>query len=256
MASIKENFDFWARYDWSQRGDEWSGEWGGSRGLWSGALFPRVARFLPANTVVEIAPGAGRMTEFLSPLARRLFVVDLVPACLELCRVRFARERHIEYVTTDGKSLPGILDRSVDFAFSFDSLVHADMDVLSGYLAELDRVLSNEGAAFLHHSNFGRFVDRATGALSVNNVHWRDPSVCAESVARTARELGLLAVVQENVNWCGPDLTDTFTLVVRASGPLASEPRRVDNVDFMQEAEAVRQKLLLWSPDATSSSSG
>jgi hypothetical protein len=42
---------------------------------------------------------------------------------------------------------------SIDFAFSFDSLVHAESDVMSSYAHELARVLKPGGVAFLHHSN-------------------------------------------------------------------------------------------------------
>ena len=57
----------------------------------------------------------------------------------------------------DGRSLDMIEDGSVDFAFSFDSLVHADAEVIAGYLRELERKLAPEGVGFVHHSNAGRY---------------------------------------------------------------------------------------------------
>ena len=50
-----------------------------------------------------------------------------------------------------------VADRSVDFAFSFDSLVHADAEVLDAYAAELARTLAPDGVAFIHHSNLGAY---------------------------------------------------------------------------------------------------
>lgn len=44
-------------------------------------------------------------------------------------------------------------DGAVDLAFSFDSLVHVEIDVIEGYLTELARVLVPDGVAILHHSN-------------------------------------------------------------------------------------------------------
>ena len=48
-------------------------------------------------------------------------------------------------------------DAAVDFAFSFDSLVHVEAETLADYLAELARVLVPDGVGFLHHSNFGTY---------------------------------------------------------------------------------------------------
>jgi hypothetical protein len=45
-----------------------------------------------------------------------------------------------------------IADGSIDLAFSFDSLVHAEADVLSFYLAQLATKLRSDGVAFIHHS--------------------------------------------------------------------------------------------------------
>ena len=48
-------------------------------------------------------------------------------------------------------------DRSIDLAFSFDSLVHAEGDVLDGYVEQLARKLSPTGSAFapLEHRAIG-----------------------------------------------------------------------------------------------------
>lgn len=249
MATIGENSDFWTSYDWSRRGDEWSEEWGGSANLFWGALYPRLARFLPSGALLEIAPGHGRMTEFLARLCSRLVLVELSPNCLAACRDRFAELTHLQYLTTDGKSLPGVADGTIDFAFSFDSLVHCNPDAVNGYVRELGRVLAPDGAAFLHHSNLGALVDPRSGELAFPNEHWRDTAVSAESVARAATEAGLVAVVQELVAWCGPHLIDSFTLLVRESGRFAGTPRVVDNLAFMQEAEDIRRSMALWNPD-------
>jgi hypothetical protein len=48
-----------------------------------------------------------------------------------------------------------IAEESVDFVYSFDSLVHADAGVLEGYLSQFPRILSETGVAFIHHSNLG-----------------------------------------------------------------------------------------------------
>ena len=72
-------------------------------------------------------------------------VVDISERCIEACRQRFAAESHIAYHANDGRSLEMVADRSIDFVFSFDSLVHADADVIEDYLRQLGRKLTPNG---------------------------------------------------------------------------------------------------------------
>src|SRR3954451_12449920 len=134
MPDIDHNTTIWDEtWDWSHQGDEWSTWWGGTPALWHGALLPRLHTFLPAGTVLEIAPGYGRWTQYLKDMSDRLILVDLAERCIEGCRQRFADATNIEYHVNDGRSLDMIPDGSIDFVFSFDSLVHAEADVLAGY---------------------------------------------------------------------------------------------------------------------------
>jgi hypothetical protein len=48
-------------------------------------------------------------------------------------------------------------DDSIDFVFSFDSLVHAEADVMQAYLNQLVRKLKLNGVGFIHHSNIGEY---------------------------------------------------------------------------------------------------
>ena len=131
MADTESNLEIWNEsWDWSGRGDEWSDWWGGTPALWFGALLPRIHAFLPAETILEIGPGYGRWSQYLKGLCRRLVLVDLAERCIEHCRGRFADASNIEYHVNDGRSLAMVEDGSVDLAFSFDSLVHAEADVL------------------------------------------------------------------------------------------------------------------------------
>ena len=99
--------------------------------------------------------------------------------CIEACKARFADETNISYQVNDGKSLPEVADNSIDFAFSFDSLVHVEYEVIEGYLREMGRVLKPNGLGFLHHSNVAAFLDSSTSELTIENPHWRGSSVSA-----------------------------------------------------------------------------
>ena len=79
------------------------------------------------------------MTHFLKDLCHRLTLVDLNAHCIAGCQRRFASCDHITYAVNDGTSLHMVPDQSVDFAFSYDSLVHVDADVIDAYLSSSRR---------------------------------------------------------------------------------------------------------------------
>lgn len=253
MPEVDENLAIWSSgWDWSDRGDEWSAWWGGTPALWFGALLPRIHAYVPAPTILEIAPGYGRWTQYLKGLCRRLVIVDLTERCIEHCRERFAADANIEYHVNDGRSLEMVADGSIDFAFSFDSLVHAESDVLGAYLEQLARKLTPDGVGFIHHSNIGAYAPLTAlarraprnsllplvrrGAL-INLPAWRAESVTAQSFARQCEHAGLACISQEKVNWeHGRYLIDAFS-VFTPRGSRWQRPRSVvGNPLFTNEA--------------------
>jgi SAM-dependent methyltransferase len=253
LPTIDENLQNWSTaWDWSRGGEEWSHWWGDTPALWYGAVLPRIHALVPAGTVLEIAPGFGRWTEYLKDLSDRLVLVDLTEKCINHCRERFAEADNITYHVNDGRSLAMIEDRSVDFVYSFDSLVHAEPDVIDGYLEQLATKLRPDGVGFIHHSNAGalkrlssltrRLPGRALHPLvrrgiAVNLPAWRDVSMTAIRFRQQCGAVGLSCVAQELVSWeTGPYLIDcfsTFTL----SGSRWDRPSRVlRNPMFVAEA--------------------
>src|SRR4051812_43253527 len=253
MPEVDRNLANWSSaWDWSQEGDEWSKDWGDTPALWHGALLPRIHAFVPTGTILEIAPGYGRWTQYLKDLCERLVIIDLTAGCIDHCRQRFADATNIEYHVNDGRSLAMVEDGSVDFAFSFDSLVHAESDVLDAYLEQLARKLTPDGVGFVHHSNIGayrsltalarRAPDRAYGRLMrrgalINLTAGRAGSGTAESFARQCEEAGLACVAQEKISWeYGPYLIDTLSFFT-PKGSRWERPRRVvRNPLFVSEA--------------------
>ena len=218
MPTVEENLAAWNDgYDWVQEGDEWSAGWGGADAQWFGCLFPRLRHLLPAGTVLEIAPGHGRWTEYLAQHCDRLVGVDLSGSCVEVCRQRFAGRENLEFFVNDGRSLDMVENASVDLVFSFDSLVHVELDVLRSYLEQIALKLGPGGSAFLHHSNAGEYLGEFEGwdRLSAEEVadleasgsrpprHWRAMSVTAALVREIAADVGLHCTGQEIVNWGG-----------------------------------------------------
>jgi len=204
MPTIAENLAAWSEFPPQRYDDYFSRGWRGVELLWWGTLWPRIHLFLPVPTILEIGPGSGRCTHFLQGLCDRLIVVDVNSECVADCQRRFASCHHITYAANDGKSLHMVPDRSVDFAFSYDTLVHADADVIDAYLAELARTLRPDGVAFLHHSNIGQYVHARTGRLAfyVQNKYgsnWRSTDMTAERFRALCHKAGLQCVSQEVV---------------------------------------------------------
>lgn len=252
MPDIDQNRAVWTQtWNWFRQGDEWSDWWGGTEAMWYGALLPRLHALLPAGTILEIAPGYGRWTQFLKERCERLVVVDLSENCIEHCQRRFASSSHIEYHVNDGRSLDAIADGSVDLAFSFDSLVHVDSDVISGYLAQLERKLSPDGVGFVHHSNAGhhrslsalarRAPQRALRPLVNMGVlpdvyAWRDETMTAERFREACRDSGLTCCTQEQIAWqTGRYLIDVLSTFTRPGSRFARPLAVARNPAFGRE---------------------
>jgi SAM-dependent methyltransferase len=239
MASIAENRQEWGkRQDWDQSGQEWSRPWGTPAHQWAYTWLSRIADFLPSGTILEIATGSGRWSSYLIRECERYYGVDLAEPAIAACRHTFADNSHATFIATDGRSLPEVPDGAIDFAFSADSLVHADREALEGYLLELRRVLRPGGAAFLHHSNLGAF------APDVRNDHWRDLTVSAEWVRNTCNSIGIACQSQELISWGQPELNDCFSLVINSAQ--RKYPLVFTNPNFGEEASKCRRFFELY----------
>jgi ubiquinone/menaquinone biosynthesis C-methylase UbiE len=221
---------------------------GGTPQMWSKALEPRLATYLPTGTILELAPGHGRVSQYLKDMCDRLVLVDLAENCIEGCRQRFAGAANIDYYVNDGRSLAMIPDESVDLIVSWDSLVHVEMDVLGGYLSQFRRILKPDGTAWLHHSNLATLriarrlsvlvpdqfrqglVDRD---LVLDLAAWRASSVSADRVADFCEMHGLFCQRQEWINWMhGPYLMDAISTIKRRDALQSPEREVVRNRRF------------------------
>jgi hypothetical protein len=262
MPTLEENRRFWDdSYDWSKSGDEWSSNWGGTEMEWNWVILPRIKRFIPTTTILEIGPGFGRWSQFLLGLCQKLIVVDLSEKCIAACRERFSGHSHILYYVNDGKSLDMIPDDSIDFVFSFDSLVHAEEDVMASYVSQLSRKLTQNGAGFIHHSNLGEYpsyltiyrklpgVRRVLSILGIKEdfFHGRASNMTAMKFSAYANGTELQCIGQEKVNWASRRLIDCMSSFTRKTSRWAQPNVVVRNKQFMQEASVVRRLAPLYS---------
>jgi SAM-dependent methyltransferase len=235
VPDLNWNNAFWGvDYDWHTGGEEWSEAWGGSEPQWFGSLYPRLHRFLPARRILEIAPGFGRWTRFLLPACEEYVGIDLSAKCVDACRELFAATKHAKFFKNDGQSLEAARDASFDLVFSFDSLVHAEIEVIESYVPEILRKLSPPGVAFIHHSNLFAYGD------SIGSPHARGKSVSADKVTKLVERHGGKVLVQEVINWGGEHLHDCFTLFARGAAYPTAETVLLKNPRYMEEAFVIR----------------
>jgi SAM-dependent methyltransferase len=253
MPTVDENLENWSStWDWSQRGEEWSRWWGDTPALWYGAILPRIHALTPTGTILEIAPGYGRWTQYLKDLCEQLVIVDLTAKCIDHCRERFADAPNIDYHVNDGRSLAMVADRSVDFVFSFDSLVHVQPDIIGDYLGQLAQKLKPGGVGFMHHSNAGSlgplnalsrripgdlFGSLARRGIAVNLAAWRDEGMTAARFREQCTRAGLACVSQELVSWeFGGYLLDSFSIFTVPGSRWERPVQLLRNPMFVAEA--------------------
>lgn len=279
MPTLQENLCAWNEgYDWPAEGDEWSRPYGNTETMWWFLLLPRIHRFVPAGNLLEIAPGRGRWTRYLKDLCRHYTGVDLSSKCVDYCRERFGDPERLAFHVNNGTSLPSVADESVDFVFSFDSLVHAEADVMDAYAKEFGRVLRPGGTGFIHHSNLGAYPGRwkvystlqrltpdswwtddrssswltlgAMAILSLNVTAWRAPSMTAGRFADACRTSGLTVLSQELITWgygrCPIDCLSTF-----GKPPAGSEaaPSFLQSPSFGESRKLLRKLSTVYCPE-------
>lgn len=158
MPTIRENKLQWdARHDWRKDGDEWDSMAAYCKQPYEEWKHSVIETFITPNiplhaTVLEVAPGHGRWTEFIVRAAGHVILVDVSPSCINYCMKRFARHENIEYYVNDGESLEFLKTDSINFGWSFDSFVHMNRDVISAYFREFARALKPGGKVIVHHA--------------------------------------------------------------------------------------------------------
>ncbi len=238
MPDVAWNGKRWGvNYKWPDSGELWSEPWGNSEAHWFGSLYPRLHRLLPAKSVLEIAPGFGRWTKFLLSACDSYLGIDLAEQCAEACRARFSGAPYARFASNDGYNLDAAKDGTIDFVFSFDSLVHVEKDVLESYLPQIVRKLAPGGVAFIHHSNLLPLLLQTT---SKRNFHSRARTVSADIVANLIEAAGGIVLVQEVINWRDPNLIDALTTFGRASDFPDRTTTRLTNPRFMEEAALIK----------------
>ena len=127
-------------------------------------------------------------------------------------------------------------EESIDFVFSYDSLVHVELDVMGEYIWQICRKLTPTGAAFLHHSNaMGDSVDAQEAREGA-----RGASVSSSLIKQLIEDCSGKVLIQEEMNWIRKTRTDCMTTFVGAASPTSFAYQLIRNDDFLLEASLVR----------------
>jgi ubiquinone/menaquinone biosynthesis C-methylase UbiE len=255
LKSVFNSDKYWVHY-----GDEWSRLWGGTHMQWFAGILPRIFRFIPADTILDIGAGQGRFAQFLKSYANRLILVDLSERCIEICKERFSEFKHIDYFVNDGKSLAMIEDDSVDFIFSHDALVFAEEPDVRMYVEQIARKMKSNGAAFIHHSNLADYwyytrLSRSTINLLrklkiIENDSWRAYSVSASKVRKMCQDAGLECIVQEIMPWSTRrTFVDCYSLIVHKNSVWSGKNKFFRNSEFELNKRYLRGLARYYHPD-------
>lgn len=203
--SIEQNRKIWNEYDWKELGEEWSSTTTSEK-IFYDRLVPWIFddnNKFHYDTILEIAPGHGRITKYLINHCRLLYGIDLAKKCVDYCKNRFKQHTFFE---NDGKTFVNIPDNSIDFIFTYDSLVHAGDDALEGYVSECKRVLKKYGIAFFHYSNNMNILAKK---------HWRNKTMSNNRFLNYCKDNNLRILKNEIIEWGGIDNLDCFTLFIK-----------------------------------------
>jgi ubiquinone/menaquinone biosynthesis C-methylase UbiE len=199
---MRENFLLWGNeaQDYFDKSEQAATQ------QWATYIAPFLGE-IGGGKVVDLACGRGRWSNMLKNRFQSVFSADVNQENLAYCKERFENEGKITLVELDGYSLPFEND-SVDFVFSFDSMVHFDLDVIAGYLRETHRVLRSGGQAFFHHSN----TTNSKVVKIQENPHWRN-FMSKEIFEHLALKAGLTVEKQQVIDWGTAKNIDCLTLV-------------------------------------------
>ena len=167
--TVNENKRLWNNYDWSEEGEEWTNEVRKYKGIepeqWKRQLINEIMlKYLKNDSeILEIGPGAGRWTEHLNKIAKKLILADISQKCLDVCEERFQSDHNIEYKLIEN-GLDFLEDNSIDHIWSYDVFVHINPSDIKKYVKDFQRILKPDGIAIIHHSGmFSDYIDKKEG---------------------------------------------------------------------------------------------
>jgi SAM-dependent methyltransferase len=202
-------------------------------------------QFVPANhSMAELGCGAGRMTRTFAQRFQSVAAVDISTEMQSRAKSYLQSFSNIRWVLSDGESLPGLENASVDFVFSYLVLQHMPAkEVVFSSIREMMRIL-RPGGAFLFQFNGserptmnwkGRTIAGILDAFAARGLHGASRRLAGllgldpEMVGNTWRGVALSTrEISDAVHSCGSarvDFLDAETPLAWCFGRKQSEAR-------------------------------
>jgi ubiquinone/menaquinone biosynthesis C-methylase UbiE len=170
MYSRRWDLNYSAQY--ANLGDEWNDDRTEDRKRDAFYFTAYAERWINHDsTVLEVGPGGGKWTTRISPMAKRVIVLDVAEEMLKRTKARCdaAGLTNVEFLLGDGKDFQPLTDGCVDFFFSYDVFVHIALEDTWPYAQEIARVLKPGGRGACHYAV--NSISDAWDRIEQNN-HW------------------------------------------------------------------------------------
>jgi SAM-dependent methyltransferase len=173
----------------------------------------------PADHVVEIGCGLGRLTREIASRSAQVKAFDISPEMIGRAKELNSQVDNVTWIVGDGESLAGVDDASADAVVSHVVFQHIpDPAITMGYIREIGRVLRPGGwAAFqvsndpsVHrprgaHSRLRAVLGREPAKGDVEDPAWLGSAVDLDELRATADKAGMEMekTVGEGTQYCG-----------------------------------------------------
>ncbi|ARN81095.1 class I SAM-dependent methyltransferase [Methylocystis bryophila] len=179
---------------------------------WSSIILPILSTYpIDLSETIDFACGRGRNARKLKEVgAGNITLVDVNAENIAYCDQNLVPLGGYAVFLNNGYDLHPLPSEAYTFVYSFDAMVHFDLEIVLSYIAEFARVLRPGGFAFVHHSNF----TGNPGGSFQQNPHWRN-FMSAPIFKHVAVHDGFDVLRQETFAWGGAADIDCITVMKR-----------------------------------------
>lgn len=181
--------------------------------IWIKIIWPILSRHkIDFSDTIDFACGFGRNAKMLAATgAAKVTLVDVNPDNIAYCREHVVPLGNFDVVQNNGHDLADLQSGRFTHLYSFDAVVHFDLEIVLAYVSEFARVIKPGGTAFIHHSNYtgnpgGNFRENPGMRNFMSALIFKHASIRS----------GFDVLEQELLSWAGPD-SDCVTVLRRRS---------------------------------------
>jgi len=247
MGSVNDNKTRWNRkfkqfLDNNNEGEHWSISWGNPLIQWYSTIYPRICDYLPSDSILEIGAGLGRWSTFLKYYTDELILNDISDVSIKHLKNKFDGKSNVKIIKGDGYKINDVHKNSIGFVFSFDSLVHCEIDVIKSYLESIHDILTMNGHGFIHHSN----LNACSSDLKFKRENsWRGATVSATALQEHLRDSTLSLIQQELIDWSNSiELIDCFSVIKKQVEKSNPTEMHYNNL-FMKNSTKIKKSAFL-----------